>query len=71
MRRQRCDFLAGTAGTVTLSGTVSPASITFDTDNYLVVNGTSSDSLLAGQAAIHQCAGGDGNDRLPIAGSGR
>ena len=39
-------FLAGTAGTVTISGTVCPASITFDTDHYLIVNATSSDSLM-------------------------
>ena len=37
---------SGAAATVTISGTVSPASITFATDDYLVMNATSSDGLM-------------------------
>ena len=55
---------AGAAGTVALSGTVSPASITFDTAGYCVT-GTSSDSLTlpSGGTSI-QVAGRVGDDRL-------
>ena len=54
---------SGAAGTVTISGTVSPASITVETTDYVVTNATSSDGLAfastgtidveAGQAAVN------------------
>ena len=64
-------IFSGAAGTVTLSGTVSPASITFDADNYLVVNATSSGSLMLppGGAAIN-VEGALSTIDSPIAGSG-
>ena len=73
-------IFSGTAATVTVSGTVIPASITFTTDNYLVVNSTSGDSLMlpsggtsldvAGELATINCPIG-GSGTLTVTGSGK
>jgi autotransporter-associated beta strand protein len=72
-------IFSGAAGTVTLSGTVSPASISFASDGYLVVNAAASDSLSVppSGASINVAAGSAtidapiaGSDRLAVTGSG-
>jgi autotransporter-associated beta strand protein len=63
-------YFAGAGGTVTISGVVSPASVTFCSDSYDVVAATSSNSLVlpAGGATVNVAADQAVID-LPITGS--
>ena len=61
---------SGAGGTVTLSGTISPASISFEADGYILLNATRNDGLIAAQRSFHQRGCGPGDGRLLHPGPG-
>ena len=64
-------FFAGTGGTVAMSGAVSPTSVTFGCDNYVVTAATANDSLTLPSAGVSVSVTADQAEiDAPIAGCG-
>ncbi len=64
-------IFAGTAGTVTISGVVQPASVTFVSNNYLVTGAAPSDSLAMASAGVFiNVAADQAEVDAPITGDG-